>query len=161
MGRIFEARIVSAKVSFSPFSTDTMMAIGQTLLDHIRTRIKSVEDVTDSRAKPLKDKYAENKRDGRYVALGGPRKYSGLPYRDWTLRGRTLGACRVKFASQERVTIGPTSPETGKIMTARNRIDKMWGVSPKDGEALHAAVMATLFQSNAIHVERGGVSKIA
>jgi hypothetical protein len=37
----------------------------------------------------------------------------------------------------------------------------MWGVSPKDGEALHAAVMATLFQSNAIHVERGGVSKIA
>ena len=152
---IFQTRLQEAKVSFSPFSTDSMLAIGSVLLDHIRSRIQSVQDVTDSRAKPLKEKYAEEKRKGRYVALGGPKKYSGLPFRDWTLRGRTLSACKVKFASQDRATIGPTSEETGKIMTARNRLDKMWGVSPSDGQALQAAVLATLRTTAIVRVERG------
>ena len=98
---------------------------------------------------------------GVWCPLGGPRKYSGLPYRDWTLRGRTLAACRVKYASQERVTIGPTSEETGKIMTARNRLDKMWGVSPSDGNALEAVIKATLLRTPAVRVERTGARRAA
>jgi len=150
----FETRLQHAKVSFSPFSTESMLTIGQVVLDHIRDRIKSVQDIHDSRALPLKDKYAEEKRKGRFVALGGPKRYSGLPVRDWTLRGRTLQACKVKFASQDRATIGPTSEETGKIMTARNRVDKMWGMSPRDNEALVAVVMATLRTAAVVRVER-------
>jgi hypothetical protein len=152
---IFETRLQHVQVSFSPFSTESMLAIGNIVLNHIRDRIQAVQDVTDSRAKPLKETYAEEKRRGRHVALGGPRKYAGLPYRDWTLRGRTLSACRVKFASQDRATIGPTSEETGKIMTARNRVDKMWGISPSDGQALQAAVLATLRTTAIVRVERG------
>jgi hypothetical protein len=149
------------KVTFSPFSSESMMTIGQVVLDHIRERIQSVQDVTDSRAKPLKETYAEEKRKGRYVALGGPRKYTGLPYRDWTLRGRTMQALKVKFASQDRVTIGPTSEETGKIVTVRNRVDKMWGMSPSDNEALVAVVLATLRTSAVVRVEKMGQQKIA
>jgi len=151
---IFEAKIREVKMSISPFSSTEMMAIGSIVLDHIKARIASVQDVTDSRAKPLKENYAEEKREGRYVAFGGPKKYRGLPYRDWTLRGRTMQGLKVKYASQERVTIGPTSEETGKIVTARNRLDKMWGMSPSDTEALHAAVMATLRQTPTVRVEK-------
>jgi hypothetical protein len=157
----FETRVQNVKVTFSPFSSDSMLAIGQVVLDHIRDRIKAVQDVTDSRAKPLKQKYADEKRQGRYVALGGPVKYRGLPYRDWTLRGRTLQACKVKFASQDRATIGPTSEETGKIMTVRNRVDHMWGMSPKDSEALVAVTLATLRTAAVVRVEKTSKEKIA
>jgi hypothetical protein len=153
---LFETRIQEVKISFSPFSAEEMQKIGQIVLDHIVARIQSVQDVNDSRAKPLKETYAEEKRKGRYVALGGPKKFSGLPFRDWTLRGRTLSSCKVKFASQERATIGPTSQETGMIMTVRNRVDKMWGISPSDGEALQAAVLATLRQAPPVRVQLMG-----
>jgi hypothetical protein len=157
----FEMRVQEIKVTLSPFTSSEMATIGQIVLDHIRSRIQSVTDVTDSRARPLTDNYAEQKRVGRLVALGGPRKYTGLPYRDWTLRGRTLGSLKVKYASQERVTIGPTSEESNKIIVARNRKDKMWGMSPSDGEALHAAIMATLRQSPVVRVEKMGARKKA
>lgn len=156
----FEARIQQIKVTYSPFSSAEMMTIGQVVLEHIVDRIKSVQDVTDSRAKPLKDTYMREKVRGRSVAKSFGR-FKGLPVRDWTLRGRTLGACKVKYASQERVTIGPTSEETATIITARTRIDKMWGVSPSDGEALTAVIKATLLQTPAVRVERVGERKVA
>ena len=153
---LFETRMQEVKITFSPFSAVEMSRIAQIVLDHIVARIQSVQDTNDSRAKPLKETYADEKRKGRYVSLSGPKKFTGLPYRDWTLRGRTLSACKVKFASQERATIGPTSEETGKIMTVRNRLDKMWGISPSDGEALQAAVIATLREAPPVRVELMG-----
>jgi hypothetical protein len=155
---LFEARITHSRLTFSPFTSEAMMTIGGVVLDHIKTRITSVQDLTDSRAKPLTDRYATEKREGRYVALGGPRKYSGLPYRDWTLRGRTMQSLKVKVASEERVTIGPTSQETTMIVLARNRKDKMWGLSPSDREALNAVVRATLLQNKMVRVVRERVA---
>ena len=151
---IFQARITHATLTFSPFTSETMMTIGQTVLDHIKARIQSVQDVTDSQAKPLKETYAEEKRRGRYVALGGPKKYSGLPVRDWTLRGRTMQSLKVKAASEERVTIGPTSQETTMIVLARNRKDKMWGISPSDQDALHAAIRTVLLQKPPVRIAK-------
>jgi hypothetical protein len=148
----FETKIRHATLTFSPFSSESMMTIGQVVLDHIRERIQSVQDVTDSRAKPLKETYAEEKRKGRYVAMGGARKYTGLPYRDWTLRGRTLQSCKVKSASEDRVTIGPTLAETTMIILVRNRLDHMWGMSPSDYEALYAAVRQTLLRVKAVRL---------
>ena len=158
---LFETRMQQIKITLSPFTSESMATIGQVVLDHIRDRIKAVQDVTDSAARPLSPRYAEEKVRGRYVALGGKKKFSGLPFRDWTLRGRTLSACKVKSASQERVTIGPTSEETGKIMTARNARDNMWGVSPSDGRVLHAVIMETLRSTRAVRVERMGTGKPA
>jgi hypothetical protein len=157
----FETRMQNAKVTFSPFSSASMMDIGQTVLDHIVDRIKKVTDVTDSPARLLKSSYAEEKRKGRRVAKTGGQIFRGLPYRDWTLRGRTLSACKVKFASQDRVTIGPTSEEAGMIMTARNRLDHMWGMSPSDSEVLVAVTLATLRTAAVVRVERIGARKVA
>jgi hypothetical protein len=140
----FQTKIRHSTMTFSPFTAESMSVIGQVVLDHIRQRIQSVQDVTDGHAKPLKANYAEEKRKGRYVAMGGARKYSGLPVRDWTLRGRTLQSLKVKTASEDRVTIGPTMAETAMIIAVRNRQDHMWGVSPSDQEALYAVIRATL-----------------
>lgn len=157
----FQPRIGHAKVTFSPFSTESMLDIGEVVLRHIKERIQSVEDVNDSRAKPLKESYAEEKRKGRYVALGGPTKFRGLPVRDWTLRGRTMQGLKVKYASEDRVTLGPTSAETGKIVTVRNRSDHMWGMSPSDSEAMVAVVLATLRTAAVVRVEKVGTQKVA
>jgi hypothetical protein len=156
----FETRITHSRLVFSPFTSESMVTIGQVTLDHIKERIQSVADVTDSRAKPLKETYAEEKRKGRYVALGGPTKFRGVPYRDWTLRGRTLQSLKVKVASEDRVTIGPTLPETSMIILVRNRVDHMWGLSPSDYEALWAVIRATLIQTKSVRVVRG-IAKVA
>ncbi|HEY1898123.1 MAG TPA: hypothetical protein VGG62_17720 [Terracidiphilus sp.] len=152
---MFQARITHTRLSFSPFASESMMIIGQVVLDHIKARIQSVKDVTDSQAKPLKESYAEQKRQGRYVVLGGPKKYSGLPVRDWTLRGRTMQSLKVKVASEERVTIGPTSQETTMIVLARNKKDKMWGLSPSDYEALYTEVRSAILRTKVIRVIKG------
>lgn len=156
----FETRVRNLKLTFSPFSSEAMMSIGQVVLDHIRERIQSAKDVTDSPSKPLRPSYAEEKAKGRYVALGGPTKYRGKPVRDWTLRGRTMQACKVKTASQNSVVIGPTSDETSKIMMWRNRVDNMWGISPSDHEAMLAVVRASL-RGAVVRVERTALEKVA
>jgi hypothetical protein len=161
MANFFQVRMKTVKLSFSPFSTDSMLSIGQSTLNHIVQRIQGVQDITDSQARPLKEKYAEEKKAGRYVSLGGYQKYRGLPRRDWTLRGRTLQACKVKFASQDRVTIGPTSKEAGMIMTARNKLDHMWGMAPSDTDAMVAAAVKILREGAPVKVQKTGELKIA
>ena len=151
---MFETRIVHSKLTFSPFTAESMASIGQVVLDHIKERIQSVQDVNDSKAKPLKETYAEEKRRGRYVAMGGSKKYSGMPYRDWTLRGRTLQSMKVKVASADRVTIGPTLAETTMIVLARNKWDHMWGMSPSDYEAMYAAIRHVLLQVKVVRLQR-------
>jgi hypothetical protein len=153
---MYETRFSQIKLTLSPFAADEMATIGQVLLDHMVARIKSAQDITDSPARTLKSTYAAEKTAGRRVALSGATRYRGKDIRDWTLRGRTLSACKVKSASQERVVIGPTSEETGKIMGGRNRLDKMWGVSPSDGDALTAAVLATFRRVAPVRMEKIG-----
>jgi hypothetical protein len=157
---LFETRIQEIKLTMSPFSSAEMAKIGEVVLDHMVARIKSVKDVTDSPARPLKPTYAEEKKRGRRVALSTG-TFRGQGVRDWTLRGRTLSSCKVKYASQERVTIGPTSEESNKIITGRNNLDKMWGLSPTDEEALHAVIIATLQQSPPVRLQLMGYGKKA
>jgi hypothetical protein len=151
---MFEVRTRNLRLTFSPFSTESMMTIGQVTLDSIVKRIQAAVDETDSPAKALTQRYADEKKKGRYVALGGNRKYTGLPHRDWTLRGRTIQSLKVKFASQERVTIGPTIAETTKIILARNKWDHMWGISPRDREAMYAVMRATLLNVKSVRVQK-------
>jgi len=154
MMAFFQAKITHSTLTFSPFTSESMMAIGQVTLDHMVARIQSVQDYTDNGAKPLKETYAQEKVKGRRVSMGGPTKYRGLPVRDWTLRGRTLQSCKVKFASENRVTIGPTMAETSMIILVRNRVDRMWGLSPSDYEALYAVIRQTLLQAKLVRVTK-------
>ncbi|HEY6272617.1 MAG TPA: hypothetical protein VIX19_11575 [Terriglobales bacterium] len=157
----FQVYTRNFKITISPFTTDQMISIAQSTLDHIKARIQATEDVTDSRVRPLKAKYAEEKRKGRHVALSGTTLYRGLPVRNWTLRGRTLQSCKVKFASQESATIGPTSEEARRIIVGRNKYDNMWGMSPSDNQALTAATAATIATVTPVKVETEGGLKAA
>lgn len=141
----FQTRVTHSRLTFSAFTSEGMMEIAQALLDHIKQRIsRDVLDATDSPAKPLNQKYAQGKVAGRYVALGGNVRYRGAPVRDWSLRGRVMKSLKVKTASEEHATIGPTSRETYIIIAARNKIDKMWGISPEDWQAMNLAVRKVL-----------------
>jgi hypothetical protein len=142
----FETKIVRARVTWSPFTAEEMAELGQGVLDHITARIQNVQNVDDGSAPALASKYATEKQTGRFVPLGGPRKYTGKPVRDWTLRGRTLQSLKVKTANDDVATIGPISPEAYKIIASRNKIDRMWGLSPSDMEALYTRLRTVLLQ---------------
>ncbi len=113
---------------------------GVLLNGSILPRIRSGINLADGPAKPLTAKYAAAKSAGRRVALSGGRKFSGQPIRNLTLRGWTLASARVKSASENRATIGFTTPQAAAIITGNNRIEPMWGVSPNDQAALDNAV---------------------
>jgi hypothetical protein len=122
-----------------------MMDIGQSLVDHIKHRIsQDLLDITDSPAPPLNTRYAQEKVKGRYVALGGGKRYRGAPVRDWTLRGRTMQSLKVKTANEGLATIGPVSRESYIIIAARNKRDHLWGVSPEDLAAMNLTVRDVL-----------------
>jgi hypothetical protein len=141
----FQTKITHSRLTFSAFSSEDMMEIGQTLVDHIKHRIsQDLLDITDSPAPPLNTRYAQEKVKGRYVALGGGKRYKGAPVRDWTLRGRTMQSLKVKTASEELATIGPVSRESYIIIAARNKRDHLWGVSPEDLAAMNLMVRNVL-----------------
>jgi len=157
---IFEPKIQHVKLTFSPLSAEGMATVAQVLRDHIVERIEGVKDAQDNWARPLAEKYKVEKANGRYVAKSPLVKYRGLPIRNWKLRGRTLDAVRVKFASQDVAKIGPTTQETAMIITARNKLDKMWGVSPSDFDVMVKAMLAVMREQEVVRVEheRGAVA---
>jgi hypothetical protein len=136
MPAIFTTKIVHRQITLSPFSAQQMSDIGSVVLNSsIIPRIRRAETVADAPAPPLVARYAKRK-----IARGR------APIRDWYWRGLTLGSLKVKSASEDRVTIGPVNGQAQTILAAQNRRARQWGVSPKDYEALNAAVRATLSQ---------------
>jgi hypothetical protein len=152
----FETRITYSKLSFSPIATEDMAAIGGIVLDHMKARIQAHVDWDDNPARPLKPSYAQEKVKGRRVALTGGQLFRGQPFRDWTLRGRTMQSLKVKSVSQDQVTIGPVSEEASKIINARNPLDHMWAMSPSDTEVLHEAVYNTIMQTVRVRLQPTG-----
>jgi hypothetical protein len=152
---MFQTRITHVRFTFSPFTSESMMLIGQVVVDHIRERISGAKDMNDQWARPLSERYKFEKANGRRVALSGPRRYKGLPIRNWTLRGWTLAALGVKVANENRATIGPTTLQSALIIMGRNKLDHMWGPSPSDRAALQAIVQAVLLQTKSVRVVKG------
>jgi hypothetical protein len=85
----FTPKIRKARFVYSPFSPEQMQVIGESVAESIRTRIASAVTADDTPARPLKAPYAKAKiRRGR------------LPIRDWTWRGKTLRAMKLKSANE-------------------------------------------------------------
>jgi len=150
---IFEPKIQHVKLTFSPLSAESMATVAQVLRDHMVERMSGAKDAQDNWSRPLTEKYKIEKSNGRYVANSPLRKYRGIPIRNWTLRGRTLDAVRVKFASQDAAKIGPTTNETAMIITARNKLDHMWGASPSDTDVMVKAMLAVMREQEIVRVD--------
>lgn len=143
---IFSTRIRHVSFTLSPFSPEAMSNIAGVLLNTgMIPRIKSGVNAADSPAKALNPKYATDKFAGRRVSGSGGRKFRGLPIRNLTLRGWTLASAKVKVASENRATIGFITPQAAQIVSANQRIENMWDVSPADRKVLDGAVYDALF----------------
>lgn len=148
MGAIFETKIRHARLTFSPFSSEQMADIGNVVLESIKDRILLARNADDAPAKPLAIKYADWKSSAK-------NKYPGKSrLRDWSLRGKTLRSLKVKVASEDRATLGPTDPQSQMIVAVQNRRQRQWAVSPKNLEVLYAAVQRTLLQSRVVRLVR-------
>jgi hypothetical protein len=145
----FTAKITRARFVLGPFSSEDMLAIGNVLRDSIATRIGRSLNVNDATAKALKP--------GRNGRRGYPdyKKARGLqPIRDWFWTGRTMRSLKVKSASENRAVIGFVDPNADRIAHVNNLRERQFGVSPKDHQALNAAVLKMLQKARIVHVAR-------
>ena len=142
----FETKLRHARFTLSPFTSEDMSDIGETVLHSITDRIRAVTDVNDAPAKPLSPRYAKWK-------AGGTNKNPGkAPVRDWELRGKTLRSLHVKTASESRCTLGPTDAQSAMIVSVQNQRSGQWGVSPHDAESMREAVRAKLLHHRLVTV---------
>ena len=143
----FTTRIRHSRLTLSPFSSEQMADIGEDVIGSIVGRISEAKDANDNPAKPLSERYAKYKS-------GSTNKNPGrAPVRDWTLRGKTLSSIRVKVASEDRCTIGPTDEQSAMIISVQDARSHQWGVSPADESALVAATRRQLETNMGIREE--------
>lgn len=136
---MFRTKITRARFTYSPFTSEQMVTIGQALTDSIKDRIHRGEDANDAPAKPLKP--------GRNGKRGYPdyKIARGLQaIRDWFWTGRTLRSLKVLSANENKVTIGFSDDHADMVAHVQNGRDRMFGVSPKNREAVEAAVSEQL-----------------
>jgi hypothetical protein len=116
-----------------------MLTIGNVVVDSIKDRLHNGLNIRDETAKPLKP--------GRNGKRGYPdyKASRGLqPFRDWFWTGRTLRSLKVKEVNENRCVIGFIDPNADLIAHVNNLREKAFGISPKDHQAMVAAVRAVL-----------------
>lgn len=139
----FKTKITRARLHLSPFSSEQMAQIGSIMADTISTRIRSGKNGLDNASKALAPNYAIRK------------KRKGLAERrDWTWRGKTLRALKVKRANENRVEIGFIDAESDMIAHVNNNRERAFTTSPEDNKVLVAAVRATIKQHKVVRVVR-------
>lgn len=143
MPRIWTAKITQSRLTWSPFSAESMMEIGNVTLNSILDRMSHALDVTDSSSKPLTDRYAKLKI-----------QRNRAPVRDWEFRGVLKRSLKVKSASQDKVTLGPVTQEANMILAVRRK-DNMWGLSPHDEQTMRAIIRYVLLHTRVVRVVKG------
>lgn len=137
----FQTKIINPK-RFAPtrWTADVMVALGQALADHIRERIQGAVNVWDQPAKPLSEKYREQKE-----------KRGGLPIRNWTeapsspFSGWLMRSLKVLEARPMQAVIGFLAqagvmnakgqvrrPPTRQLVRILQKHDREFGASPSD-----------------------------
>jgi flagellar motor switch protein FliG len=142
-------KITKSRFVYSPFTNDAMLRIGTALRNSIVERMGRGENVNDQAAKPLKgvtkDKYEP------YATQKTNKGLQGI--RDLIYSGRTAKAIQVTRVNQNGGIISANNPVADRILSKNNRIEKMFGVSPKDREALYQAVNEELKRNRLYRVE--------
>jgi hypothetical protein len=145
----FQAKITRARFVLGPFTSEDMLEIGNVVVESIKDRLHKGLNINDQQAKPLKP--------GRNGKRGYPdyKAARGLqPFRDWFWTGRTLRSLKVKQASENRCVIGFIDPNADRIAHVNNLRERAFGVSPKDRQAMVAAIKAVLRKSRVIQVRK-------
>jgi hypothetical protein len=140
----FQTVIRRARFVYSPYATTEMQGFALVLADSIRARIQSGQNIYDQPAAPLKPGKTGRRGYPDYKAARGLQ-----PIRDWTWSGHTLRCLKVLTADENRAVIGfldearPGRSQTAsQIAFFNNQGERQWGVSPRDREAVVAAILA-------------------
>ena len=139
---IFRTKISVRRLTLSPFSSEQMAKIAQTVVDHKIARIKRGIDSNDTPSKALVAHYAARKSRRGLV-----------PKRDWTWSGMMLRSLKVKRADQNRATYGFVNERADMKATIQRRMHEMLADSPTDTEVLNAAVRTAVAQHQFIRQE--------
>jgi hypothetical protein len=139
----FQTVIRRARFVYSPYTTPEMLGFAQLLADSIRSRIQSGQNIYDQPAAPLKPGTPGRRGYPDYKTARGLK-----PIRDWTWSGHTLRCLKVLTANENRAAIGfLDEAKPGRRQTAsqiafyNNQRERQWGVSPRDRQALIAAIL--------------------
>jgi len=117
-----------ARFVYTPLGPSALTAIGQSAADTIRTRISAGVNANDGAAKPLTPAYAKLKT-----------KRGAKPIRDWKLTGGTLATLGVLGTAPNSVRVGFSDDRAALVAFFENKVEKMFGVSPRDHVAITAA----------------------
>jgi hypothetical protein len=139
---VFTVRITHKRLTLSPFTSEQMTMIGESLLSSVKTRLSLGLNTQDTAAPPLSTKYANRKM-----------RMNRTPIRNLSWSGALMKSLRVKSASETGVTIGPINPLASLKLTVNNRRAKQWGISPKDQEKINK--FAFIFLQQRIKVVTG------
>jgi hypothetical protein len=139
----FQTIVRRARFVYSPYAAIEMQGFAQVLADAIRARIQSGQNIYDQPAAPLKPGQPGRRGYPDYKSARGLQ-----PIRDWTWSGHTLRCLKVLRANENRAEIGfldeaaPWRKQTAsQIAFWNNQRERQWGVSPRDRQALIAAIL--------------------
>jgi hypothetical protein len=140
----FQTVIRRARFVYSPYTSQEMLGFAQVLADSIRTRIQAGQNIYDQPAAPLKPGRQGRRGYPDYKAARGLK-----PIRDWIWSGHTLRCLKVLTVNENRAVIGfldearPGRRQTAsQIAFYNNQRERQWGVSPRDRQAVIAAMLA-------------------
>ncbi len=140
----FQTVLKNARFVYSPYTADEMQDFAHALADSIRARIQSGQNIYDQAAARLKPGKPGRRGYPDYKSARGLQ-----PIRDWTWSGHTLRCLKVLTANENRAVIGfldeamPGRRQTAsQIAFYNNQRERQWGVSPRDRQAVLAAILA-------------------
>jgi len=140
----FQTVIRHARFVYSPYTASEMQGFAQVLADSIRARIQNGQNIYDLPATPLKPGLPGRRGYSDYKSARGLQ-----PIRDWTWSGHTLRCLKVLIANENHAVIGfldealPGRSQTAsQIAFYNNQRERQWGVSPRDRQAVLAAILA-------------------
>jgi hypothetical protein len=138
----FQTVIRRARFVYSAYTAYEMQGFAQVLAYAIRARIQSGQNIYDQPATPLKPGTSGRRGYPDYKSARGLK-----PVRDWTWSGHTLRCLKVITANENRAAIGfldeamPGRRQTASQIAFYNNLrERQWGVSPRDREAVVAAI---------------------
>lgn len=131
-----------ARFVYSPFSQEQMLNIGNALAESVKARIHAGLNDQDQSAKPLHISPHSELPYPQWKAAHGLQSL-----RDWFRSGRTLKALKVLRVSENGGRIGFADPKADKVADINNKMDRTFGESPLDHQAVMKAFADELMKS--------------
>lgn len=149
---MFVTKLTRARFAYSPLSNVEMANFAESVRKVMWKRISTGINANDASAKPLKP--------GKNGKPGYPEwkiRWGGQPIRNWISprrkplgRQKIVNSLRVKTANENRAIIGFLDPNTDSVAHINNKVERMFGLSPKDRIEMMRILKSVLYTNNLV-----------